>query len=173
MPVYKDIWYFISFQRIPLFPEKQNLCRLTRVWKGLRLSENPRTNTRRMKVLLSTMWNGVQHLATCYVGGSREAKLVGRQFFFFNLSHSELLPEGVSPWALLRLAGGGNVSNFEKLTFLFFSDSDSFGSKKNRAKKIFSKFENFSVSVFQCFTVSLFQSILVIWLSPKLSRFST
>ena len=62
------------------------------------------------------------------------------------------IPEGVSPWALLRLAGGGNVSNFEKLTFLFFSDSDSFGSKKNRAKKIFSKFENFSVSVFHCFS---------------------
>ena len=48
------------------------------------------------------------------------------------------------------------MSNFEKLTFLFFSDSDSFGSKKNRAKKIFSKFENFSVSLFQCFSVSLF-----------------
>ena len=65
------------------------------------------------------------------------------------------------------------MSNFEKLTFLFFSDSDSFGSKKNRAKKIFSKFENFSVSVFQGFSVSVFQSIFVIRLSPNLSRFST
>ena len=78
---------------------------------------------------------------------------------------SEIFPEGVSPWALLRLAGGGNVSNFEKLNFLFFSDPDSFGSKKSSKKKIFEirKFQCFTVSVFHCFSQFLLLDYLRIY----------
>ena len=96
----------------------------------------------------------------------------------YGFQTAAVVPEGVSPWALLRLAGGGNVSNFEKLTFFFFWILTPLGPKKIEQKKFFrnskiSVFHCFTVSLFQCFTVSLFQSIFVIRLSPNLSRFST
>ena len=109
---------------------------------------------------------------TCQLWNHLLVAILFRLQFFLHV------PEGVSPWALLRLAGGGNVSNFEKLTFFFF-----FGfwlpwvPKKSSKKNFFEirKFQCFTVSLFHCFSVSvfLFQSIFVIRLSPNLSRFST
>ena len=81
-----------------------------------------------------------------------------------NMDFFRRIPEGVSPWALLRLAGGGNVSNFEKLTFFFWILTP-LGPKKIEQKNFFEirKFQCFSVSLFQCFSRFLLLDYLRIY----------
>ena len=79
-----------------------------------------------------------------------------RQNFGLLYIVSDNIPEGVSPWALLRRTGRRKCPNFSKFSLLFFFGFGLYLVQEKRGKKIFRIGQHFRLSDFPTFRLSDF-----------------